>query len=77
MAKNVGRRASEVTEIIDEANNVVLIFTDADTFADYEKAELTGGDFDFNRIEQQVLELSQKLDNFLEGLREIYTRPQQ
>lgn len=71
-SKSTARRASEVIEIVDESNNVILIFSDPLTFADYEAAELNGTDFDYARIEQQVQDLSAKLDSFLDDLRKLY-----
>ena len=65
----VGVRAGDLIEVVDEANDVVLIFPDLSTLSDYERSELDPSvPFDFARIEQQALELRDRLGFFLREL---------
>lgn len=63
--------AQDVIEVVDEGNNVLLIFPDKATLSDYDRAQLDGEEFDFDRIERQALDLAAKLDSFLDDLREL------
>ena len=71
----VGFRAGDLIEVIDEANQVVLIFPDEATLSDYERAELSPPVvFDYDRIAQQALDLQDRLGFFLAELRAMHGR---
>lgn len=69
------RHADAVVEVVDEGNNVVLIFADDETLADYDRAQTSGEVFDFSRIERQALDLTAKIDSFLDDLRKLTRTP--
>lgn len=71
----VGVRAGDLIEVIDEANEVVLVFPDQAALNDYERSELDPSiPFDFARIAQQALDLQDRLGFFLAELRTMHGR---
>lgn len=71
----VGVRTGDLIEVVDEANQVVLIFPDDATLADYDRSQIDRSiPFDYARIEQQALALSDRLASFVDDLRLLHVR---
>ncbi len=62
---------AEIIEVLDEGNQVVLIFPDNTTLADYDRAQVSDPPFDYHRIEARALDLRTRLDDFLDDLRRL------